>query len=79
MVANKDIKAGELILKEKPTLVGPQLNGPLICFGCCRNVRNAGYIFCRNCNKAAICSPKCTGKVPFVHMKMTPCIYNRSL
>ncbi|XP_018566140.1 uncharacterized protein LOC108907098 isoform X2 [Anoplophora glabripennis] len=63
MAAGRDIKAGQLILKEKPTLMGPQLNGPLICFGCCKNVRSTGYIFCRNCNKAVLCSPKCTGNL----------------
>lgn len=65
MVADKNIKAGEQILKEKPTLMGPQMNGPLTCFGCCRNVRSTGYIFCRNCTKAVICSPKCIGKILF--------------
>ncbi|KAJ8923433.1 hypothetical protein NQ315_001992 [Exocentrus adspersus] len=63
IAASKQIKAGELILVEEPVLVGPQLDGPSICFNCCRNVRISGYIFCRNCNKAIICGPKCTGNL----------------
>ncbi|KAG5880302.1 hypothetical protein JTB14_003702 [Gonioctena quinquepunctata] len=62
MVANKLIKAGELILSEEPALIGPQIDGHLTCFGCCRSVRN-GYIFCRGCDAAILCSPKCTGKL----------------
>ncbi|KAJ8928049.1 hypothetical protein NQ314_019419 [Rhamnusium bicolor] len=61
MVAGKSIKAGELILSEKPTLLGPQLDGPMICFNCCRHLRNVKYIFCEKCKTAVICGPKCTG------------------
>nr|XP_023026359.1 protein msta-like [Leptinotarsa decemlineata] len=63
MVANKHIKAGELILSESPLLIGPQVDGPLICLNCCRSLRTSGYIFCKGCNAAVVCSPKCTGKL----------------
>lgn len=51
-----------MILKESPALIGPQLNGSMVCFNCCKNLRRIGYIFCPNCKTAIICNPKCTGK-----------------
>nr|CAI5827592.1 unnamed protein product [Callosobruchus analis] len=63
MVAAREIKAGEVILSETPVLIGPQVDGPMICFNCCRAIRQAGYIFCQKCNTAILCSPKCTGKL----------------
>ncbi|VEN35142.1 unnamed protein product [Callosobruchus maculatus] len=63
MVAARKIKAGELILSETPVLIGPQVDGPMICFNCCKGIRKAGYIFCPKCNTAILCSPKCTGKL----------------
>ncbi|CAH1979436.1 unnamed protein product [Acanthoscelides obtectus] len=62
MVAARDIKAGEMILSETPVLIGPQVDGPMICFNCCGGIRK-GYIFCQNCSTAILCSPKCTGKL----------------
>ncbi|KAJ8982545.1 hypothetical protein NQ317_005547 [Molorchus minor] len=61
MIAARNIKYGEVILTEKPTLIGSSIGGLLTCFNCCRDVTKTGYIFCRECKTAIICSPKCAG------------------
>lgn len=60
-MAKRSLKQGEIILKEQPTLIGPQICGSMICFKCCNNLRN-GYISCLRCKIAPICTPKCVGR-----------------
>ncbi|XP_060522094.1 SET domain-containing protein SmydA-8-like [Cylas formicarius] len=60
MVADRDIKQGELILKEAPVLVGPQPGGALQCFACCRRLQNVRT--CPGCDVALLCRPDCKGE-----------------
>lgn len=62
MVANKLLKAGELIMKESPALVGPQLNGPARCFKCFKPINLLMCSFCDQCNTALMCIDNCKGK-----------------
>ncbi|RZC35635.1 msta [Asbolus verrucosus] len=59
MVAAKTIKQGQLILKENPILLCPQLGSPIICFNCCAQLKKLH--FCPDCSIAILCNPKCTG------------------
>jgi len=36
LVASRDIKAGEIVIKEKPLLLTPPKITPPVCLGCCR-------------------------------------------
>ena len=62
MVANKNLKQGELILKEEPILIGPQLNGPTKCFKCNKTIDLRRICFCGICDTAPICTNDCEGK-----------------
>ncbi|XP_066258410.1 SET domain-containing protein SmydA-8-like [Euwallacea similis] len=62
MGANKDLKPGELILKESPALIGPQLNGPARCFKCFKPINLLMCSFCEQCNTALMCVDDCKGK-----------------
>lgn len=63
LVASKDIKAGELILKEAPIIIGPAITCPPLCLNCYKPIdllRNP--IFCLKCNVAPVCSINCISK-----------------
>lgn len=72
MVANRDIKEGELILKEQPLVLGSSLQAVLICLKCCKRLRSNVQI-CADCNIAPICSKTCKGKpekkIVFIHLQ----------
>lgn len=63
MVAARDIKAGELILKESPLVVGPRINTSLLCLGCFR-VLSKNYKLCQKCGLAPVCGANCELKSP---------------
>jgi hypothetical protein len=60
MVAATNIKQGQLIIKEPPILLCPQLGGPLVCFNCCAQIKKLQ--FCPDCVIAILCTPNCKGK-----------------
>jgi hypothetical protein len=44
MVAATNIKQGQLIIKEPPILLCPQLGGPLVCFNCCAQIKKTAIL-----------------------------------
>ncbi|KAL3273948.1 hypothetical protein HHI36_015371 [Cryptolaemus montrouzieri] len=60
-VANRDIKQGELILKERPLIISPPLGAKPICFKCCTVVSKKYLQVCEKCKTAFICGPNCSG------------------
>ncbi|XP_019771517.2 SET domain-containing protein SmydA-8 isoform X3 [Dendroctonus ponderosae] len=62
MVAKRQLKQGELILKEEAVLVGPHLNGPARCFKCLKTINLLMCSFCNQCNTALMCTNDCQGK-----------------
>ncbi|KAI4456266.1 set and mynd domain containing arthropod-specific member 4 isoform a [Holotrichia oblita] len=60
MVAAKDIKEGELILKESPAILGSTIEGFHICFRCCKPLKSSVQV-CQNCGIATLCSKDCQG------------------
>ncbi|XP_017774573.1 PREDICTED: protein msta-like [Nicrophorus vespilloides] len=61
LVAAKDLKPGELILKECPLQVGPQTQAMAMCFNC--TLYMASERSCEVCGKALKCSVNCKGKL----------------
>lgn len=62
MVAATEIKAGEIILTEFPVLIGSQVDGPLSCFNCFRNIGKKKCEICKHCEAALLCSSSCIGE-----------------
>ncbi|XP_011556296.3 SET domain-containing protein SmydA-8 [Plutella xylostella] len=66
MVATRDIKQGEMILKEKPAAIGPKMASPVQCLACYKKLEpikmedNKTYDFykCSSCHWP-MCGPKC--------------------
>ncbi|CAH0588908.1 unnamed protein product [Chrysodeixis includens] len=64
MVATRDIQQGEMILKEKPAVIGPRISCPAICLTCGKNLDPKEYTSkwdyhkCSKCNWP-MCSPEC--------------------
>ena len=66
MVANRDLNPGDIILREKPLVTGPNLDnassgGSLsqaVCLGCYAPLHQSTYYPCRKC-KAPLCSNAC--------------------
>lgn len=56
MTANRDIKAGEIILSEKPCVIGPKTTSQVLCLGCHKQLPSISY----NCSK---CTWPLCGKV----------------
>ncbi|KAJ0174501.1 hypothetical protein K1T71_009609 [Dendrolimus kikuchii] len=56
MVATRDIKQGEMILKEKPAVIGPRISCPVLCLTCGKNLEpmqngeNLDFYKCSSCN-----------------------------
>nr|XP_013189670.1 unnamed protein product [Amyelois transitella] len=64
MIATRDIKAGEMILKEKPAVIGPRISCAPHCLGCGKKLEpmkiedKYDYYKCSMCNWP-MCGPKC--------------------
>ncbi|XP_064097940.1 uncharacterized protein LOC135209187 [Macrobrachium nipponense] len=56
MVASRDLKAGDVILKEDPIVVGPKQITEPVCLGCYKRVD--GSYRCQKCHWP-LCSPQC--------------------
>lgn len=56
MVATRDIKQGEMILKEKPAVIGPRISCPVLCLACGKNLEpiqkgeSLDFYKCSSCN-----------------------------
>ncbi|CAL4102903.1 unnamed protein product [Meganyctiphanes norvegica] len=55
-VANRDIAAGELIMREKSIIIGPRHRGAPVCLGC--HGKPTPHFTCSKC-KYPLCSPDC--------------------
>jgi hypothetical protein len=64
MVATRDIKEGEMILKEKPAVIGPRTASPALCLGCGKKLApmkikdTYDFYKCSSCNWP-MCGPEC--------------------
>ncbi|XP_030026011.1 SET domain-containing protein SmydA-8 [Manduca sexta] len=62
MVATRDIKQGEMILKEKPAVIGPRITSPVHCLACGKKLEplDSTYDFykCTTC-QWPMCGPEC--------------------
>ncbi|KAG7175063.1 SET domain-containing protein SmydA-8-like 4 [Homarus americanus] len=56
MVATRDIRPGEVILKEAPVVIGPKQRSPPVCLGCHKGIR--GTYTCPKCH-FPVCAPSC--------------------
>ncbi|XP_064097943.1 SET domain-containing protein SmydA-8-like [Macrobrachium nipponense] len=56
MVASRDIRAGEIIIKEQPVVIGPKQRSVPLCLGCHKAVD--GSARCSKC-QFPICAPSC--------------------
>ncbi|CAG2053805.1 unnamed protein product, partial [Timema podura] len=65
LVASRDIKQGELILREPPLVLGPKTATFPLCLGCHRRLPSnlEGYHVCSGCNWP-LCGPQCEGLAP---------------
>lgn len=45
MVAKNDIRAGQIIIRENPLVVGPCVGGKIQCIGCYKNLEEADKMF----------------------------------
>ncbi|XP_055598472.1 SET domain-containing protein SmydA-8-like [Uranotaenia lowii] len=58
LVATKDIKAGEVVLKESPLVQGPaQITGP-VCVGCLEGLKENQFLECERCGWP-VCKREC--------------------
>lgn len=57
MIASRDIKTGEIILKEKPCVIGPKTVSHVTCLGCHKQLLGNFY----SCSKCTwpMCSKEC--------------------
>lgn len=57
MIATRDIKPGEIILKEKPCVIGPKTVSQVLCLGCHKQLPSISY----NCSKCTwpLCGKSC--------------------
>lgn len=64
MIATRDIQPGEMILKEKPAVIGPKMTGPPECLGCGKKLEpqkigdQYDFYKCSVCNWP-MCDSKC--------------------
>ena len=59
MVASRDLQPGDIILREKPALTGPNMEqSQPLCLGCYAILNPKKFHPCRKC-KAPLCSPEC--------------------
>lgn len=59
LVTTRDLKAGELILKESPAVVGPRMASVNLCLGCFAPRPQGQLSMCTRCGVAPICGPAC--------------------
>ncbi|KAK9883474.1 hypothetical protein WA026_001650 [Henosepilachna vigintioctopunctata] len=71
MVAKNDIKAGSIVIRENPLVVGPCVGGRVQCIGCYKGLEKESQKFkCMGCGWP-ICSIKCTGQgMAYGHTEM---------
>lgn len=53
MIAKRDIKAGEIILREFPCVVGPKITSQTMCLGCLKTIDSpltGDFYKCSKCN-----------------------------
>ncbi|CAG9864919.1 unnamed protein product [Phyllotreta striolata] len=60
MVANVDLRPGEVILSELPIVVGPCTGCKVQCLGCYKNLEERTFTKCKQCGWP-LCSQKCKG------------------
>uniref|UniRef100_A0A336MII8 CSON001087 protein n=1 Tax=Culicoides sonorensis TaxID=179676 RepID=A0A336MII8_CULSO len=58
LVATKDIKAGDIVLKESPLIVGPSQVTPPVCVGCLQKIDEKRHSECAKCGWL-ICRSDC--------------------
>ena len=66
MVARRDLNPGDMILREKPIVTGPNLDNAsaggmlsqAVCLGCFAPLTQKNFHPCRKC-KAPLCGPSC--------------------
>ena len=57
MAAKRDIKPGEIILREKPIVIGPKTISNALCLGC-HQLLNGNYYRCSKCTWP-LCGKNC--------------------
>lgn len=55
LIATRNIKASEIILRETPILRGPLLYGPVVCLGCLNAIDTSNYLSCERCSWPLCC------------------------
>ncbi|XP_063709401.1 SET domain-containing protein SmydA-8-like isoform X2 [Culicoides brevitarsis] len=58
LVASKDIKAGEIVLKESPLVCGPSQITPPVCVGCLQKIEEKRHTECERCGWL-VCRREC--------------------
>lgn len=61
MVAKRDIKAGEVILREAPCVIGPKISSFVTCLGCLKTIdppSSGDYYKCSKCTWP-MCGKRC--------------------
>ncbi|CAD7014467.1 protein msta [Ceratitis capitata] len=61
LVANRDLKAGELLTIEEPLAIGPCVSADAVCLGCYMPVELKETQFCCEACKWPMCGPQCGG------------------
>ncbi|XP_026322771.1 SET domain-containing protein SmydA-8 [Hyposmocoma kahamanoa] len=59
MEATREIKAGDIVLKEKPLITGPSQITPPVCLGCYKLLEEGKTVVCEKCGWPC-CSEACT-------------------
>lgn len=78
MLANRDIKKGEIILKEFPAAIGPKTSSFPMCLGCHKLINlKPGERFYYKCEKCTwpLCGPAC--EVSDIHIKECEMMHTR--
>lgn len=71
LIATRDLKVGDLVLKEKPIICGPsQITSP-VCLGCLQGLVPGQFVVCPKCGWP-LCSVNCSSKSDhFLECEMT--------
>ncbi|XP_068232973.1 uncharacterized protein [Palaemon carinicauda] len=62
LVANRRLKAGQVILKDPPLVVAPMCKSQLMCLGCTVAIEEEGFFTCPKC-QWPMCSEKCSSSL----------------
>lgn len=80
MIAKRDIKAGEIILRESPCVMGPKIMSQAICLGCHKIIDplQGDFYKCTKCNwpmcgKDCESSPSHVDECQLMHEKKFKC------